>query len=96
MFTVEIAYALPDLQILKKITVQEGCTVHEAILISRILDQFPEIDLAKYKVGIFGKFAHPHTHLQPNDRIEIYRPLIIEPKDARRQRAKIKLRQYQT
>lgn len=95
MFPVEVAYALPDMQILKKITVMEGCTVNEAILISQILDQFPEIDLAKHKVGIFGKFAQHDTPLQPNDRIEIYRALIIDPKDARRQRTKIKLCQRQ-
>lgn len=95
MFPVEIAYALPGVQILKKITVTHGCTLHDAILISKIIDQFPEIDLAKQRVGIFGKFAQLNTPLQSHDRIEIYRPLIIDPKDARRQRAKIKLRRCQ-
>jgi len=95
MFPVEVAYALLDVHFLKKITITPGCTIHEAILISNILDQFPEIDLAKQKVGIFGKSAPLNTPLRPNDRIEIYRPLIIDPKDARRRRASIKLRRCQ-
>ncbi len=92
MFPVEVVYALPDVHILKKITITPGCTIHEAILISQILDQVPGIDLANQKVGIFGKLSPLDTPLHPHDRIEIYRPLIIDPKDARRQRAAIKLR----
>ena len=87
-FQVEIVYALPHIQILEKLYVSAGCTVEQAIKCSGILDQFPEIDLTKNKLGIFGKFSQPETHLQPNDRIEIYRPLIIDPKEARRIRAK--------
>ena len=87
-FQVEIVYALPHVQILEKLDVSAGCTVEQAIKRSGILDRFPEIDLIKNKLGIFGKLAQPGTHLQPNDRIEIYRPLIIDPKETRRIRAK--------
>ena len=87
---VEVAYALPHIQILKKLNVPVGCTIKQALILSGILDQFPEIDLTKNKLGIFGKFAQPDTLLRPYDRIEIYRPLVIDPKDARRIRAKTK------
>ncbi len=90
MFQIEVAYALSDVQIIKKIDVSEGCTVKDALVFSEILNQFPEIDLATSKLGIFGKFVPLSALVQSNDRIEIYRPLIIDPKDARRQRAKIK------
>jgi len=87
-FQVEVVYALPHIQILEKLDVSAGCTVEQAIKYSGILDQFPEIDLTKNKLGIFGKFAQPETQLSPCDRVEIYRPLIIDPKEARRLRAK--------
>ncbi len=76
------------MQTLKTLEVSSGCTVKEAIILSGIMDQFPEIDLTKNKIGIFSKFIQPDTLVQPKDRIEIYRPLIIDPKDARRLRAK--------
>jgi len=91
-FQVEIVYALPHIQILEKLDVSAGCTVEQAIKCSGILDQFPEIDLTKNKLGIFGKFAQRDTSLHPYDRIAIYRPLIIDPKEARRIRAKKSLR----
>ncbi|PSJ18940.1 RnfH family protein [Nitrosomonas supralitoralis] len=88
VFQIEIAYALPEIQIVKKINVPDGCTVEQAIAISVILEQFPEIDLTKNKLGIFGKFVQLDTKLRPDDRLEIYRPLIIDPKEVRRMRAK--------
>lgn len=84
---VEVVYALPDSQILECLDVPEGTTVSQAIALSKIILQFPEIDLTKNKLGIFGKLTKPDTMLRHQDRIEIYRPLIIEPKDARRRRA---------
>ena len=84
---VEVVYALPDTQILKRLDVPEGTTVSQAIVLSNIILQFPEIDLTKNKLGIFGKLTKSDTMLRHQDRIEIYRPLIIEPKDARRRRA---------
>lgn len=87
-FPVEIVFALPETQVLKRIEVPFGCTAEQAITYSGILEQFPQIDLRKNKLGIFGRLIKPETSVQPNDRIEIYRPLIIDPKDARRIRAK--------
>ncbi|QOJ24114.1 MAG: RnfH family protein [Gammaproteobacteria bacterium] len=88
LMQVEIAYALPQVQVLQKLDVPPGCTVEQAIRSCGILQQFPEIDLAKNKLGIFGKITQLQVVLQPHDRIEIYRPLIIDPKEARRLRAK--------
>jgi len=87
-FKVEIAYALPDLQILKQITVYMGSTVQHAIMQSGILDQFPDVTLTKNKIGIFGHFVPFNTILKPNDRVEIYRSLIVDPKKIRTLRAK--------
>ena len=84
---VEVVYALPNTQVLKRLNVPEGTTVAQAIMLSEITTQFPEIDLTKTKLGIFGKLTQPETTLRHQDRIEIYRPLIIDPKDARRRRA---------
>ena len=89
-FPVEIVYALLHIQILKKLNVPTGCTIKQAVILSGILDQFPEIDLTKNNLGIFGKLAQSNTFLCPNDRIEIYRPLVIDPKDARRIRVQTK------
>lgn len=87
---IEVAYALPNQQILKKISVQTDTTVQQAIEYSGIMQEFPEIDLAKNKLGIFSKFVQLNTPLKSRDRIEIYRPLIIDPKEARRLRVKKK------
>ena len=90
LFQIEIVYALPHCQVLKKLDVLAGCTIEQAILRCGILDQFPEIDLTRNRLGIFGKFAPPDAILHPYDRVEIYRPLVIEPKDVRRIRARTK------
>lgn len=90
IFQIEVTYALPHIQVLKKLTVPADCTVEQAIILSGILDQFTDIDLTTNKLGIFGKLTQRDTRLHPHDRIEIYRPLIIDPKDARRIRAKTK------
>ncbi|TXI19560.1 MAG: RnfH family protein [Nitrosomonas sp.] len=90
-FKVEVVYALHHIQILKEFVVSSNSTVEQAIKQSGIINQFPEIDLTKNKCGIFGNSVSLNTSLQPNDRIEIYRPLIINPKDARRIRAKKKI-----
>ena len=84
---VEVAYARPDRQVIVPLNVPEGTTVEQAILDSGILEQFPEIDLEKNKVGIFGKLVKPAQVLRDGDRVEIYRPLIADPKEIRRQRA---------
>ena len=87
-FEIEIAYTLPNIQILRQITIRAGDTVEQAILQSGILDQFPEIALTENRIGIFGDFVKPSTILRPNDRLEIYRPLTIDPKKARLLRAR--------
>ncbi|MEK6735449.1 MAG: RnfH family protein [Pseudomonadota bacterium] len=85
---VEVVYALSDNQVLKKLKVPAGATVVQAIQLSGIVNQFPDIDLSRNSLGIFSQFVQGNTILQPRDRIEIYRPLIIDPKEARRHRAK--------
>lgn len=84
---VEVAYALPTQQILLKINVAEGATAEQAVQASGILEKFPEIDLTQNKIGIFGKLTKTDSVLRENDRVEIYRPLIADPKGVRRQRA---------
>lgn len=84
---VEVVYALPQEQALLKLQVPEGCTVGEAVRLSGVLERHPEIDLAKNKLGIYGKLSKPDAVLRDRDRIEIYRPLIADPKEVRRQRA---------
>ncbi|MDO8293188.1 MAG: RnfH family protein [Gallionella sp.] len=84
---IEAVYALPDEQTLFKQAVPEGATVAEAIRLCGILEKYPEIDLAANKLGIFGKLTQADTVLRNKDRIEIYRPLIADPKEVRRKRA---------
>ena len=84
---VEVAYALPDKQSLISLEVEEGTTIKEAIQASGVLDTYDQIDLTRDKVGIFSKFATLETVLREKDRIEIYRPLIADPKKVRKERA---------
>ena len=77
---VGIAYALPKRQIWLTVEVPEGATIREAIDSSGILAQFPDIDLEHQKVGVFGKVAALDSKLEDGDRVEIYRPLIADPK----------------
>ena len=84
---VEVAYALPDKQSLVSLEVEKGTTLQEAIEASGILDSFEQIDLTKDRVGIFSKFATLDTVLCEKDRVEIYRPLIADPKQVRKERA---------
>ena len=85
---VEIAYALPAEQVLLELEVSEGTTVEQAIEQSGILQRFPDIELGKRnKVGIWGKLTKLDAPLREHDRIEIYRPLIADPKEVRKQRA---------
>ncbi|WP_303909317.1 RnfH family protein [Thiohalomonas denitrificans] len=84
---VEVAYALPEIQVIVPLKVEEGATAEDAIRKSGILDRFPEIDLAKAKVGVFGKLVKLDSPLRPKDRVEIYRPLKADPKEVRKRRA---------
>jgi putative ubiquitin-RnfH superfamily antitoxin RatB of RatAB toxin-antitoxin module len=84
---VEVLYALPTQQPLLRVQLAEGATVDDAIRASGVLDAFPEIDLAKNKIGIFSKLVKLDEPVRDKDRVEIYRPLIADPKEVRRKRA---------
>lgn len=84
---IEVAYGHADEQKLLSLEVEEGTTIEQAIEQSGILQAFPEIDLANSKVGIFGKMAAKKQVLREKDRVEIYRPLIADPKEVRKKRA---------
>ncbi|EBH8665063.1 RnfH family protein [Salmonella enterica] len=84
---VEVAYALPEKQYLQRVTLEEGATVEEAIRASGLLELRTDIDLAKNKVGIYSRPVKLTDTVQDGDRVEIYRPLIADPKALRRQRA---------
>lgn len=85
--TVQVCYALPEQRFLEELRVYPGTTIAQAIQDSRVLEQFPKIDLAQQRVGIFGKLKTMDTVLREGDRIEIYRPLQADPKETRRRRA---------
>jgi putative ubiquitin-RnfH superfamily antitoxin RatB of RatAB toxin-antitoxin module len=92
--TVEVAYALPQRQRIVEVTVPHGASAFDAVLQSGIAREFPEIDLATASMGIFSKpldgkaLPLPQDYqLKPRDRVEIYRPLLIDPKEARLARA---------
>ena len=86
MLEIEVVYGLPDKQVLKKLNVQNGCTAREAVCQSGLDEIFSELDLQTAPLGIFGKSVKDETLLRDKDRIEIYRPLLIDPKEARRKR----------
>lgn len=85
--TVEVAYALPQKQAIVEVTVPEGSTVLDAARESGIAKQFEGVDLDNAKFGIFGKVSSPKQVLREGDRVEIYRPLIADPKEVRKARA---------
>lgn len=88
--TVEVAYAKPEKQSIVRLQVKPGTTLLEAIKLSGILEHFPEIDLAQATLGVFSKISPADTVLRERDRVEIYRPLVADPKDSRRMRAQKK------
>ena len=85
---VEVAYALPDRQVLLELEVEGGTTVQQAIQRSGILQRYPGIQLARGRVGIFGRRVELDAPLRDGDRVEIYRPLVADPREARRRRVK--------
>ena len=87
MLEVEVAYALSHQQFLRRLKMPSGSTVRQAIMQSGVLWKFPEIDLKSVKVGIFSRPVDLDVLLNSGDRVEIYRPLILSPTDARRLRA---------
>jgi hypothetical protein len=84
---VEVAYGRLDEQVILELDAEPGITAQEAVERSGILQRFPEIDLSKNKIGIFGKAARLDVRLNQGDRVEIYRPLIADPKEQRKKRA---------
>jgi len=84
---VQVCYAGPDRRLMHYVMVPPGTTVQSAIALSGVLREVPEIDLATCRVGVYGKLKTLDTMLREHDRVEIYRPLIADPKEARRRRA---------
>ena len=82
---VEVVYALPERQVLRRVSLREGSTVGDALRESGLLGEFPEID--SLRTGIFGRPVEADAPLRDRDRVEIYRPLRTDPKAARRARA---------
>ena len=84
---VEVVYARPERQEIANLSLPTGSTAGQAIEASGLLKKYPEIDLTRNKLGIYAKLAKPDTVLRDRDRVEIYRPLIADPKEVRKQRA---------
>ena len=85
--TITVTYALPQQQVLRELTVPVGTTARMAVQLSKLAEAFPEIDATHCKLGVFGTLVHDAYCLNDGDRLEIYRPLLIDPKVSRRQRA---------
>jgi len=85
--TIEVVYGVPHKQKILTLILAEGATVEQAILASGVIDLFPEIDLKVNKVGIWNKATKLSEVVNDLDRIEVYRPLIADPKDVRKRRA---------
>ncbi|THF56545.1 RnfH family protein [Pseudothauera rhizosphaerae] len=85
---VEVTYALPQRQEIVHLVLPEGATVREAVAASGLLQKYPDIDLeGANKLGVYAKLAKADTVLRDHDRVEIYRPLIADPKAVRKKRA---------
>jgi putative ubiquitin-RnfH superfamily antitoxin RatB of RatAB toxin-antitoxin module len=88
LLKVEVVYALPEQQVVMELEVEEGTTVRDAIERSGIPGRFPEARILDGNVGVFGRLVELAAPVRGGDRVEIYRPLIADPKQARRERAK--------
>jgi putative ubiquitin-RnfH superfamily antitoxin RatB of RatAB toxin-antitoxin module len=87
MLDVEVAYAKPEQQVIVALKMPEGASLMDAINTSGLVSRFPEISQPYIKAGIFGNVCNLDQLLKQGDRVEIYRPLLHDPKEARRQRA---------
>ena len=87
MISIEVCYARRDQQALVNVKLPQGATLQQALEASGLLEKHPEIDLKKNKFGIFAKLSKADALLRDHDRVEIYRPLIADPKEVRKQRA---------
>ncbi|WP_051940480.1 RnfH family protein [Stenoxybacter acetivorans] len=88
MLEVEVAYASPQKQVLCCLKVAAGTCARQAVLQSRLPENFPDVDFQVAAIGIFGKKIADDVVLHEFDRVEVYRPLLIDPKEGRRNRAK--------
>ena len=86
---VEVVFALPDRQFLDTVTVPDGATVADAIRLSGVKRHFPGIDLDGLQTGIWGKPVGRQKKLRNGDRVELYRPLELDPREARRLKARV-------
>lgn len=84
---IEVVYALPDRQEVVSLHMPPGSTAEQAIMASGLLAKYPEIDLARNRIGIYSRLVKPDALLRDRDRVEIYRPLLADPKEVRKQRA---------
>ena len=84
--SVEVVYALPGGEEAVSLKVPAGATALDALRASGLLERHPEIDLARQKIGIYGKVVSRQAPLRDGDRVEVYRPLLVEAKEARRRR----------
>ncbi|WP_315900178.1 RnfH family protein [Ferrimonas balearica] len=84
---VEVVYALPGEAFVRKLAVPTGSTAEAAIEASGVLERYPEIDLGQQKIGIFSRTVKLSQVLEAGDRVEIYRPLIADPREVRKRRA---------
>jgi uncharacterized protein len=87
LIEIEVVYALPQVQTVVALTVPPGTTVRQAIIRSNIAGRHPEIDPESAITGIFGRRVRKSAVLHAHDRVEVYRPLIADPNQARRRRA---------
>jgi putative ubiquitin-RnfH superfamily antitoxin RatB of RatAB toxin-antitoxin module len=85
--SVEVVYALPAGEDAVTLTLAAGATAGEAVRASGVLERHPEIDPERQKIGIHGRVVAAQTTLSDGDRVEIYRPLVVDAKEARRRRA---------
>lgn len=90
---IEVAYALPDKQLIRQLQVEQGTTAMQAVELSRIQTEFAGLPAsADMELGIFSRKCQHDDILNDGDRVEIYRPLIIDPKEARRLKAEVAAR----
>ncbi|MGQ0503449.1 MAG: RnfH family protein [Panacagrimonas sp.] len=90
--TVEVAYLAPGVQDLRSVELSLGATLRQAVMESGVLARCPEIDTDHCALGVFGRLRSPDSLLADGDRVEIYRPLQVDPKAARRTRARRAIR----
>ncbi len=87
MIHLEVACATPELQLIVSLDVPAGTSASEAVSLSGILDKFPDLDRKRLTLGVFGCVVDPDTPVAVGDRVEIYRPLLADPKEVRRKLA---------